>query len=110
MAGKLRFRMLLEAKTDARDAYGAIAETWAAFPVGTTGKFWGDIATEGGTESVHAERNDAVLTHTIQRRYVKNVTAGMRVTWDSRTFHIVTVNNTDNRNRELFLSCLEVAS
>lgn len=103
-AGKLRNLVTIQAAAETLDPTGDVVRTWE-----THARAWAGIETATGGESINADQTKATGRYTLVTRYVPGVTAAMRVLLGSRTLHIESVENIEERNRELRLACREVA-
>ncbi len=104
-SGDLRHRITIESRTTSQDAYKDTVESWS-----TVGTYWACIRPASGREQVVAEQLQAQVTHSIVMRHqgATSITPKMRVTFGSRTFHIQSVTNVDERNYMLQLYAVEV--
>jgi len=98
----MRFRVAIQAKTDAKGSSGQPVGTWA-----TRKTVWAGIDPLKGTELFTAQATEAAHEVVFNIRYLAGVTVEHRISWDSRTFDIKSVVNVGNRNRELILYCRE---
>jgi SPP1 family predicted phage head-tail adaptor len=78
-------------------------QPWTIFAQGLRAR----IEPTGGSERSGAGAMIAQATHTVNLRYYPGIMAKMRVHFQGRFFDILNVNNIDERNRELELSCRE---
>jgi len=102
-AGDLRHRITLQQKTETRDSFGAVIETW-----NDVATLYASIEPLRGKEFFDAQQVNAEVTIRIRIRYRSGVTPNMRVLFGTRTFDIQSVINVDERNREMILMCREV--
>lgn len=98
----LRHRLTLEQLQREDDDGGGFIESWVAVT-----ELWADVRPVGGSESVEADRIAGRVTHEVSLRYRPGVQAAMRFRKGARLFHIVTVINSDERNRWLTCLCEE---
>ncbi len=98
--GKLRHAIALQQVTNAVDAGGGQARTWA-----TTATVWASIALLSSREQLHAMQLRDSVTHRITIRYRSDVipTSKWRVLFDGRTFNIRSVLNTEERKKFLVM-------
>lgn len=101
-AGKLRHRIAIQEATTPSTAYGkGIEASWA-----TVATRWGQIRPLSG----HEVRSGAVIqpetTVEIALRYYEGLTTnGHRLVHGSTIYDILSIRNTDERNREMVCSC-----
>ena len=95
-AGALRHRCWILTPTHANSA-GTVTTTW-----GTTTVCWASLEPIRGREwyESHMAEN-AEITARVRMRYVANLAPTMRLSFNSRTFDIVSIINPGERNREL---------
>lgn len=89
------------------DAAGGWTETWTPLDPPT----W-DCAIQAASvrdlESIGANTVMAQATHLIRGRYHAGLTTQARLVFDGRIFHIVYLNNRDERQLETILVCAEI--
>lgn len=102
-SGMLRHVMDVETATIARDSVGEPIETWASVAEVR-------VACESltGKELLIGQQVNAAADTKITARYHPLITAEARMRWGSRIFDINHVNNIQNRNRWLVLTCQEL--
>ena len=66
------------------------------------------IVTLGGAELTAARELVPAATHMVTMRYTANVTRQARIRFGARVFKIEHVDNREERNREMQLTCSEV--
>jgi SPP1 family predicted phage head-tail adaptor len=101
----MNHRLRIESVTATQDAYGAPTNTWATFAT-----VWGEITPLSGFERVIAVKTESQVTHRVRIQYLTGVLPTMRMIYDSRTFNVLSVINSEERNRELILNCQEVVA
>ena len=101
--GRLRHRVALQSATTAKNAVGEDTRTWATFAT-----VWAAVEVVGGSEYQAQEALHASLTHRVRLRYRDDVTREQRVVWRSRELEIESVEDPDDRRRELHLLCREI--
>lgn len=101
-AGRMRFRITIQSKTDAKGSAGQPIGTWATFKT-----VWAGIDPLKGKELFTAQATEAAHEVVFNIRYLSGVTVKQRISWDSRTFDIQSVVNVGERNKELMLYCRE---
>ena len=87
-AGRLRFRMTIQANTPTKNEYGWITG-WA--PVATV---WTDLWAKSGTERQTAGANQAEVSHGVLMRPYVGLTTAHRLVMGTRTFAIKFINDT----------------
>jgi len=106
LAGSLRHRLILQARSPVSDGGGGQAgDPWAAAV--TVATVWGGIMPLNGTERLRAMKLESQVTHRIAIRFRMGVTGGMRVVFGARTFNIRAVVDVGERHRMLELLCEE---
>lgn len=102
-----RSRITIQRATASQNSYGEDVPTWAAI-----GSCWANIRPLQGRELEAAQQTFAEARFRIEVRYQRG--AGFqrkdRVIWGSRTLDILDVEDPDQRQRRLFLTCKEYAS
>lgn len=101
--GKLRHRVIVQAKSLAVGDYGDKQETWA-----TWRRPWANIAPIPASERLISDRATETATHTVTVDYLEGLTADHRILHGSRVFNIHGIAIVDERRREMVLSCSEV--
>lgn len=71
---------------------------------------WARIEALSGRELIAAQQKVSDVTHKITIRYQEGILASMNVWYDGRQFQIQAVENPEERNRYLFLLCVERAN
>lgn len=102
-AGKLRHLLQIQERTELKNSYGEPVETWR--PTSST---WGEIKPLSGDELFNANQIKPNVSHEIRIRYGSAVTPGDKMKFGARTFHIESVMNQDERNRELRILAREL--
>jgi SPP1 family predicted phage head-tail adaptor len=100
--GKLRHPITIEQVAETQDPDGSVIETWSTYANAQAA-----FEPISGREYFAAQTTQADVTHRISLRYVSGVVPKMRVKYGTRTFDILSVINTNERNRELQLMCRE---
>ena len=100
--GKLRHRLQIEKKVVARDSYGAETITWT--DVDTV---WGSVEPISGREYFLAQQVQSEVTHRVTIRYYAGMNPGWRIKFGTRIFDVLSVINTEERNREMILMTRE---
>lgn len=106
--GPLRTRITIQQKgTPARDEFRAEVITWAA--VATV---WAEEMPMNGRELIEARREVGEMWTRFRIRYRTGLNSAMRISKDAgaRIFDIQNIQNVDDRNRELVITCREVVT
>jgi|SRR5579863_1194210 len=110
--GPYRQRLVVQRYASAPDGSGGFV--WTYSPLATVwGRLWPQPPPAGGKEVEALEKVVASVTHLFAIRYsslVATLTPKDRFSWNGRTFEIVTVMNTEARNRELTGTAIEVTA
>jgi SPP1 family predicted phage head-tail adaptor len=107
--GPMRQRVTVQTLSEAQDSYNQKIQSWT-----DAGTYWASIKNLSGREAVNAKQIKAESTHLVTMRYVgalftsPGLLPSMRLTFNSRIFNILYVNNIDERNREYSLLCQEL--
>ena len=101
-AGKLRHRVSLQQPVQAQAADGGVTNSWL-----TVISVPASIEPLNGRELWNAQQVQPDVTHRVTLRYHPNVSPRWRFLFGYRTFNVLTVLNTDERNRELICMCME---
>lgn len=104
-AGTLRRQVVIEQPSGAQNGLGEPAQSWSE--VATVPAH---IEPMGGREALVAGQLNAMSSYAIRLRFYPGLSTRMRVRYGDRVFEIVTVQNVDERNREIVLSCIEIAT
>lgn len=102
-AGKLRNPVTIEKPVDARDAIGDTDRTWIRFA-----DAWASIEPLTAREQIVAMQTEASVTHLVTIRFLSGMLPTMRIRWGTRLFNILPPLNTDERRKEVTLTCHEV--
>lgn len=93
-AGNLRHRITIQTATETKDAHGGVVRAWA-----NTATRWGSIEPLRMREMFEGQQIEPRLSHRIILRHYPGLTSAHRLTHASRTFHIHSVRNFDERDR-----------
>lgn len=104
-AGALRRRVTVQQPVVTANALGEPIQTWSDVV-----KTWASIEPTRGQEAMLAMQVNAVSLYTITLRYYPDITPQMRLLYGERQFQIQNIQNVDERNRVLMLSCVELAT
>lgn len=99
-AGRLRHRVTLQSKVEARDSYGATTITWD-----DEATVWAAIEPLSGREYFSQQQIQAEASVRIVVRYYSGLSTAWRVKDGSTYYDIVDVLNHDERNRMMTLMC-----
>jgi SPP1 family predicted phage head-tail adaptor len=103
-AGEMRHHLTIQSLATTPTAEGDTLDT----PV-TVAKVWARIMPLSGSEKFVAAMQQDTSSHKINCRYVSGITPKMRaIRADGRVFNFTSVNNVDERNRELEILATEV--
>ena len=104
-SGKLRERVTIQQKSVVRDAFGAEVATWVV-----SATVWADVRSTDGTEQVESSVDQVVATisHSVLIRYMAGLSPAMRVVWRDKSLQILSIVESDNRQRQLILKCSEI--
>lgn len=101
-SGLLRHEVTIQANVETQAADGSVARTWS------------DIATVAasieplsGREGLLAAQINPEVTHLVKMRYRDDVNSRCRLLFGARVFQVDSVLNTQERNIELVLQCIE---
>lgn len=101
-AGELRHRITVEQNSPTQNDLGEEESSWSEFATR-----WADARALDGTESFSTDMKFAEATHRFRLRYLDGVTPEMRVSWDGRTFDIVSALDPRGRKRETVIVATE---
>lgn len=96
----------IQQKTQTADSFGQMIDSWSNV-VGLTA-LWCSVKTTGGAEFYAAQKINAETSMLFKLRYIPGITNLMRVVYNSKNYEIINVNNVDEANEFLLLSCKEV--
>lgn len=99
--GELRQVITIEQKSKTPDGQGGNAVIWVSFAAGVRAK----VAPKIGRALATAMENGISNPVTVTIRYLAGVTGAMRINWNGKILNIVSISNTDSRNRELVIEC-----
>ena len=98
----LRHRTVIQVATDSVNSYGENTESWA-----TLATVWARFTPKAGREDFEAGSEIQATTYDVEMWYLSTVTTKNRLVYDSRTFEIESITNTDEKNRKMILTCTE---
>lgn len=99
-SGRLRHRITIKQKTvSARTSYGEDTYTWT-----TVGSYWADVLAMQGREMEAVQQTWAEARFKVRmRNNGDTIKREYQITWGSRTFDILDVEDPDGHNKELVL-------
>lgn len=101
-AGELRKRITIEQPSRVADGAGELVPGWTLY-----GVVWAAVEPLSGSEKIQAQQVNANVNIRVTIRYLAGVIPAMRARFGTRTFQIVSVQNIEERNREMDLLCVE---
>jgi SPP1 family predicted phage head-tail adaptor len=101
-----RARITISRATVTQNSYGEDVPVWTAI-----GSYWANIRALQGRELQALQQTWAEARFRIDMRYQRGTTfkRSDRVTWGDRTLDILDVEDPDQRQRRLFITCKEYA-
>jgi SPP1 family predicted phage head-tail adaptor len=100
--GRLRHRVTLQQDTGTKNANHEIVPTWT-----DVASIYCAVKGVSGVEAIQGMQLDATTTHLVEMRYRSDVQPRMRLLWGSRVLNISSVVDLKDRQRRLFLQCVE---
>ncbi len=85
-AGKLDRRIIIQIQSTTKDAIGQPVVSWSTFA-----SAWAYVFYKKGIESIRANQDTSVVQASMRIRKIDGVTAGMRVSYDSKYFNIIAI-------------------
>lgn len=104
-AGALRHKIAIQEQTDTSDGMGGFSTSWSN--VSGMGSVPAAIWPLKSDERIDAMKLEHEVTHRVRIRYRSGVTTKMRISWDSRTFNIISILNPDEKNVMLEMLVME---
>lgn len=98
LSGRLNHKLRIEQRTETKNTLGEDITTWTLYK-----ETWGHVSPLSGKEYISQNELQSSVTGRISIRYISGITTDMRVNWNDRIFDILSVINTDERNRELIM-------
>ena len=71
-------------------------------------QFWAEIIPISSKERFYMGQDQVTATHKIRILYTSLVKPRMKITYDSRSFKVIGILDTDEKKRKLELTCQEV--
>ena len=101
--GKLRHRLILKHKAEARSAAGGVTYTPTAYVTVS-----GSVRSLTGREIINAAQTEAQIDHMIVIRRRSDVKLNDQVEHLTRTFEVLAVKDVDERHKVTQLMCREI--
>ena len=101
--GTLRNKVTIQRRTQTPDSMGGFVDEWQDY---TTA--YAQINRLKAREEIEDKRIQLKAPHVIWIRYQTGITPDMRITWNDRTFDIVSIRNPEERGRTLEIMADEV--
>lgn len=102
--GQLRHYITIESRTLTSDQQGGSTEAWATFA-----NAWAKIEPMSPKQIWYSEQLQHRVTHKFTIRYIANFDSDMRISFDSRTFHVQGFKDPDELKQWLEISVEEGA-
>jgi len=93
-AGILQEKVVIEAPTEARNAFGETTLTW-----GTFATRWAHIEATGYSEQARRQQIGGMVSHVVRMRYVPGMTGKMRLRWTSRGDRLLYISSVVEKGR-----------
>lgn len=103
MIGTLRDRIELQSSTDALDAYGQPARTWATYAT-----VWARVVGQSGGESQQALQQASQVSYRITIRRRTDVEATHRAVWGAKTLNFFATWDDDGDRAHTVITAAEV--
>lgn len=100
--GKLREYVTIEQPTETEDGHGGFAVTWSTFA-----QVWARIDPVAQRHDYHGDALERRVTHKIIIRELSDLTIKMRISFESRIFHILGFADMEERDRFVEIKCHE---
>lgn len=102
-AGKLNRRITFQRKDVEYNSYNEPIESWSDLKT-----VWAEVITTGGREFYAAQKLNAETSAVFRIRYIRGLDVKDRISYESRVFEILSINDKDGLRRELLVSAKEV--
>lgn len=102
-AGERNTKITIKKDYYIRNDYGEMVADWKNLCV-----VWAKFITSGGREFYKAQRINAETTAVFVIQYIRGLKTQYRITMQGRVFDILSIDNTNNQNKELVISAKEV--
>lgn len=104
-AGKLDQQITIQIAAISRGGSGEQIQTWQTWRT-----VWASVQTSGGSESFYNPQLVAMSTHKIKIRYLHGVKPTMRILWRGRVLDIVHIDESRQRQGEMFILAQEMVT
>lgn len=105
LASRLKHQITIQQPTRTSDGMGGFTQVWNTFATVRAA-----VEPLRGKEQFEHQQIQSSITHRIRIRYRSGITPKMRIQFEgTRYFHIHSVINIEERDREMQLMCEEVA-
>ena len=94
MIGKLREFVTIQTPTESDDGFGGKTVTW-----GTFAQVWARIDPITASQKWHANQLEHNVSHKVTIRELAGLTSSMRISWESRIFHVRDFRELGERDR-----------
>ena len=92
---RMRHRIVIQSiSSRTPDGMGGSTPVW-----GTFSTVWAEIKPVSASQRKFSDQLEHRVTHKIKIRYLASLSSEMRISYDSRTFHIHSFRNLDERGR-----------
>jgi len=102
-SGELDQQITIQIATLSRGTSGEQIQTWQTWQT-----VWASVQASAGSEQFYSPQLVAEATHKIKMRYLYRASPTMRVLWRNKILEITFVDESRQRQGEMFLLCKEV--
>lgn len=102
--GKMRRQITIQSVTSVSDGMGGTTDT----PVDVATNIWAEVEPLEGSELLRAQQTGMQRPHTFTIRYRPDVRGSQTVLYASRTFDIKSIQDPEEKHRELILQTDEI--
>lgn len=102
-AGTLDQQVTIQIATHTRGTSGEQKQTWQTWRT-----VWANVQTSSGSENFYSPQLTAETTHKLKLRYLTGLKPTMRALWRGRILDITFVDESRQRQGELYLLCKEL--
>jgi SPP1 family predicted phage head-tail adaptor len=99
-AGKLNSRITIQSRTAGVDAIGQPVETWTTYA-----QVWANVKFNSGSEAMKAGMEVSISRVSMLVRLRDDITSGMRVSFKTKTYDIVSVLPDESAGDRMYLVC-----
>jgi SPP1 family predicted phage head-tail adaptor len=103
--GRMRHRIIIEDFTPTGDGIGGSSRVWVTFAT-----VWADIKPINAEQLLFSDKIDKRITHIILIRPLAGILPRMRISFQSRIFHIHEIREYDEKNRITEITAKEGAA